>query len=111
MEAEYAYIEGDKIKGNSKVAISYLEAIKEIVETLEIKELVFQTESYSGVLLSEPVMIFVKVSENIPAAKVQARKILRELGYIKKANLEEAFELAEKIESMSFEEVVKMLRK
>jgi len=56
-------------------------------------------------------MIFVKVSENIPAAKVQARKILRELGYIKKANLEEAFELAEKIESMSFEEVVKMLRK
>ncbi|WP_456330015.1 hypothetical protein [Archaeoglobus sp.] len=111
MEAEYAYVDGVRIKGNSNVAVSYLEAIKELVEKLEIKELVFQTDGYSGALLSKPVMIFVKVRGDTSLAKVQARRILRELGDVKKDDLEEVFELAEKIESMSIEDVVRMLKK
>lgn len=111
MEAEYAYVDGVRIKGNSNVAVSYLEAIRELVEELEVKELVFQTDDYSGALLSEPVMIFVKVRGDISLAKAQARRILRELGYVKKDDLEEAFELAEKIESMPIEEVVRILKK
>jgi len=111
MEAEYAYVNGDEIKGNSKVAASYLKAVKELVAELEVKELVFQTDSYSGALLSEPVLIFVKVKGDISLAKAQARRILRELGYVKRDDLEEAFELAEKIESLPIEEVVRMLKK
>ncbi len=110
MEAEYAYVDG-KVKGNSRVAVSYLEAIKELVERLKIKELVFQSEGYSAALLSEPVMIFVRVEGDFAAAKVQARRILRELGYVEKDDLGEVFELAEKIENMPIEEAVRMFRK
>ncbi|AAB90985.1 MULTISPECIES: hypothetical protein [Archaeoglobus] len=110
MEAEYAYVDGE-VKGNSKVAVSYLKAIRELIEKLEVKELVFESDEYSAVLLSEPVIIFVRVRGDISAAKAHARRILRELGYLEKGNLEEVFELAEKIENMPIEEVVKMLRK
>ncbi len=110
MEVEYAYIDGE-VKGNSKAAVSYLEAVQELFEKLEVKELVFESDGYSAVLLRDPVVIFVRVKGDISLAKVHAKRILRELGYVERENLEEVFELAEKIENMSIEEVVKMLRK
>ncbi len=110
MEAEYAYVDV-KVKGNSRVAVYYLEAIRDIVEKLEIKELAFQSDGYSAVLLREPVTIFVRVKGDISDAKLHARRVLKELGYLREDNLEEVFKLAEKIENMPIEEVVKMLRK
>ncbi len=107
---EYAYFDGG-IKGNSKVAVTYLEVVKDFAVKSNVRELAFSSDNFSAILLTYPIVIFVRVQGDIADAKLHARKILRELGFEKKVNLDEIFELAEKIEEMPIEEVVRRLSK
>jgi len=110
MEVEFAYIYNG-ISGNSKIAESYLRAVYDLLTELGIEEVAFSTKDYSATLITKPIPVFVKVKGDIAAAKVEAKKILRRLGFYTDANIEEAFRIAEKIEKMPIEEVVRMLRK
>lgn len=106
-EAEFAYIDGE-IKGNSRVAISYLEAVKDVVLEGEIREIAFKYDNFSGVLLKNPIPIFVRVKGDIPDAKVHARKILKKLGFAKRDDLDNVLKFAEEIDKMPVEEVLRM---
>ncbi len=107
---EYAYFM-EKVVGNSKVAATYLEAVKDFAVKAGVRELAFSTGDFSAILLTSPIAIFVVVEGEIADAKLHVRKILRELGFEKKANLDEIFELAEEIEEMPIEEVVRKMSK
>ena len=107
---EYAYFDG-KIRGNSRVAESYLNAVKDFVTEANVRELAFSAAGISAILLTEPVLVFVMVEGGIADAKLQARKVFRDLGFEKKADLDEIFEFAEKIEEMPIEEVIRRIGK
>jgi len=108
-EVEFAYIDGE-IKGNSRVAISYLEAVKDFVLESEIREIAFKYGDFSGVLLKNPVPIFVRVMGDIPDAKIHARKILKKLGFAKRDDLDNVLRFAEEIDKMPIEEVLRKLK-
>lgn len=108
-EVEFAYFD-EGIKGNSSFAISYLEAVKDIVVEHNISEVAFSSNGFSGILLKNPVLIFVKVRGEISEAKVHARKILKELGFIKKNDLESILKFAEEIDKLPIEEVLKRIK-
>ncbi|WP_202319922.1 hypothetical protein [Archaeoglobus neptunius] len=111
MQAEYAYIVDGKVRGNSRIAGLYLMAVKEFVEKCDLEELAFSTDEYSAVLVRKPVLLFVKVGGDISEAKVQLRKILRKEGFIRNDSLEDAFRLAEEIESLPIEEVLRRVKR
>jgi len=108
-EVEFAYV-GEGIKGNSSFAISYLEAVKDIVVEHNISEIAFSSNGFSGILLKSPILIFVKVEGEIPEAKFRARKILKELGFIEKRDLKSILKFAEEIDELPIEEVLKRIK-
>ncbi|WP_456467950.1 hypothetical protein [Archaeoglobus sp.] len=110
MEAEFAYFDGE-IKGNSKVAVSYLGAVKDFIVESNISELAFSSNGFSGVLLKEPILIFVRVKGDISDAKLCTRKILKEFGFVKSGNLESILEFAEEIDKLPIEEVLKRMKR
>lgn len=76
---EYAYFDGE-VKGNSRVAMAYIEAVRELAVNAEVSELAFSSGEFSAILLTSPIVIFVMVKGSMADAKLQARKILREIG-------------------------------
>ena len=107
---EYAYFDGE-VKGNSRVAMAYIEAVRELAVNAEVSELAFSSGEFSAILLTSPIVIFVMVKGSMADAKLQARKILREIGVERKTSLDDIFELAEEIENLPIEEVIKKVGK
>ncbi len=105
---EYAYF--DSIyKGNSKKAIEKLRQICDTMKAAGIEEIVVECDSEVFVAVSEPIPAIV-IANRFTEAKIFLRKLLKSLGYEQKMDLDRIFKLAEEIDKMPIEEVIKKYR-
>lgn len=109
---EYAYFE-EIAKGNSREMVEKISRIKKFFDSGIITELAFSSGDKSTFVVREPILVAVKVVGDIGEAKFQALKLLKDLGYVKKEvyDFEELFKLAEKVEQMSVEELIREIKR
>lgn len=109
---EYAYFDGF-FKGNSKEMVESLAKLKKFFDANVLMEFAYTSNNISVFATKEPVLLIVKVSGDIGEARFQALSLLKNLGFVRKEtiNFEDAFRLAEKIEKMSVENLLRELRK
>lgn len=102
---EYAYFDS-LYKGNSKKAIEKLRQICETMKAAEIEEIAVECKDEVFVAVSQPIPAMV-IAKSFTEAKIFLRKLLKSLGYEQKIDLDRIFKLAEEIDKMPIEEVLK----
>ncbi|MET1124563.1 MAG: hypothetical protein ABWW66_04775 [Archaeoglobaceae archaeon] len=105
----YAYYDG-MFKGNAKEAIEELKKLFEFMENSGVEEVAYERSETALFAVSKPILALV-IAESLEEARVQLRKLLRELGYLKESDLETAFRIAEEIDRLPIEEVVRRFGK